>query len=184
MPHTYLYTIHPIPIINPHEFLPRSCLCRCRALSRPFPLSYVGAALRRPFLFPGCPKRRFHVRGFFHRSSSSTRSGAAPFVVKGAVFGYFFDVRGRGRTLFAGKSQTCSCSLIIQGGFQAGRANNGMPPRSRIMYIEPKGDGVLGGTARIGRVTYSKSGRSLVLQRTRIFLDQGIQGKLYAYGDA
>ncbi len=36
-----------------------------------------------------------------------------------------------------------------------------MAAKSRIMYIEPKGEGVLGGIARIGRVTYSKSERSL-----------------------
>jgi hypothetical protein len=35
-----------------------------------------------------------------------------------------------------------------------------MTQRTRIMYIEPKGDGVWG-PARIGRVTFSKSGSSV-----------------------
>ena len=35
-----------------------------------------------------------------------------------------------------------------------------MPKRSRIMYIEYKGDGLVG-PARIGRVTYSKTGSTL-----------------------
>jgi hypothetical protein len=35
-----------------------------------------------------------------------------------------------------------------------------MSHRTRIMYIEYKGDGIVG-PARIGRVTYSKTGRSL-----------------------
>ena len=39
-----------------------------------------------------------------------------------------------------------------------------MAAKTRIMYIEPKGDGVRGSTGRIGRVTYSKSGRSLYYQ--------------------
>src|SRR5437588_12035514 len=37
---------------------------------------------------------------------------------------------------------------------------------SRIMYIERKGDGI-SGPARIGRVTFSKSGRSLYYQGRR-----------------
>jgi hypothetical protein len=36
-----------------------------------------------------------------------------------------------------------------------------MPHRTRIMYIEYKGDDGLVGEARIGRVTYSKTGQSL-----------------------
>lgn len=35
-----------------------------------------------------------------------------------------------------------------------------MSHRTRIMYIEHKGDGIVG-SARIGRVTFSKSGKSL-----------------------
>lgn len=35
-----------------------------------------------------------------------------------------------------------------------------MPHKTRIMYIEYKGDGLVG-PARIGRVTYSKTGKSL-----------------------
>jgi len=35
--------------------------------------------------------------------------------------------------------------------------------KSRIMYIEQKGDGI-SGPARIGRLTYSKSGQSLSYQ--------------------
>jgi hypothetical protein len=38
--------------------------------------------------------------------------------------------------------------------------------KSRIMYIERKGDGI-SGPARIGRVTFSKSGRSLYYQGRR-----------------
>jgi hypothetical protein len=38
--------------------------------------------------------------------------------------------------------------------------------KSRIMYIECKGDGI-SGPARIGRVTFSKSGRSLYYQGRR-----------------
>ena len=36
-----------------------------------------------------------------------------------------------------------------------------MKQSSRIMYIENKGDDGLIGSARIGRVTFSKSGKSL-----------------------
>jgi hypothetical protein len=35
-----------------------------------------------------------------------------------------------------------------------------MTPESRIMYIESKGDGIVG-PARIGRVTFSKTGKSI-----------------------
>src|SRR5882757_10267301 len=38
--------------------------------------------------------------------------------------------------------------------------------KSRIMYIEQKGDGI-SGPARIGRLTYSKSGQSLYYQGRR-----------------
>lgn len=37
-------------------------------------------------------------------------------------------------------------------------------PRTRIMYIEYKGDDGLIGNARIGRVTFSKSGKSIHYQ--------------------
>jgi hypothetical protein len=33
--------------------------------------------------------------------------------------------------------------------------------KTRIMFIEPKGDVVDGLTARIGRITYSKTGKTL-----------------------
>ncbi|MBN1516210.1 1-deoxy-D-xylulose-5-phosphate synthase [Candidatus Sumerlaeota bacterium] len=36
-----------------------------------------------------------------------------------------------------------------------------MRPKSRIMYIEYKGDDGIAGSARIGRVTFSKSGKSI-----------------------
>jgi len=39
--------------------------------------------------------------------------------------------------------------------------------RSRIMYIENKGDGGIVGPARIGRVTFSKSGKSLYYRGQR-----------------
>ncbi len=39
-----------------------------------------------------------------------------------------------------------------------------MRPSSRIMYIECKGDDELIGDARIGRVTFSKSGKSIHYQ--------------------
>ena len=41
-----------------------------------------------------------------------------------------------------------------------------MSHRTRIMYIEYKGDGITG-PARIGRVTYSKTGRSLYYKGRR-----------------
>lgn len=41
-----------------------------------------------------------------------------------------------------------------------------MGHRTRIMYIEYKGDGIVG-PARIGRVTFSKTGRSLYYQGRR-----------------
>ena len=44
-------------------------------------------------------------------------------------------------------------------------------PKTRIMYIEDKSDGLVG-PARIGRVTFSKSGRS-VTYRGRSFLKVG-----------
>jgi hypothetical protein len=50
-----------------------------------------------------------------------------------------------------------------------------MATRTRIMYIEPKSDSVLGGTARIGRVTYSKSGRTLYYQDCEFFTAEGFK---------
>jgi len=50
-----------------------------------------------------------------------------------------------------------------------------MAAKTKIMYIEPKEDGVLGGTARIGRVTYSKSGRTLYYQGHEFFAAEGFK---------
>ncbi len=49
-----------------------------------------------------------------------------------------------------------------------------MAHRTRIMYLEDKSDG-LSGPARIGRVTYSKTGRSLYYQG-RLFQSLAGQG--------
>ena len=54
--------------------------------------------------------------------------------------------------------------------------------RSRVMYIESKANG-LSGPARIGRVTFSKSGRSLYY-RGRLFHRLGGQGFKANYFDA
>ncbi len=42
-----------------------------------------------------------------------------------------------------------------------------MGHRTRIMYIENKGDDGIVGPARIGRVTFSKTGKSLNLLRDK-----------------
>jgi hypothetical protein len=44
--------------------------------------------------------------------------------------------------------------------------------KTRVMYIERKDDGV-NGSARIGRVTFSKSGRSLYYNRNRREAENG-----------
>jgi hypothetical protein len=49
-----------------------------------------------------------------------------------------------------------------------------MPAKTRIMYVEPKGD-VIGGMARIGRVTYSKSGKSLYYRGREFFAAEGFK---------
>ncbi|MBI3652508.1 MAG: 1-deoxy-D-xylulose-5-phosphate synthase [Acidobacteria bacterium] len=48
-----------------------------------------------------------------------------------------------------------------------------MPQKSRIMYIEYKGDAIVG-PARIGRVTFSKSGKSIDYRGRRF---QSLRGR-------
>ena len=54
--------------------------------------------------------------------------------------------------------------------------------KSRIMYIERKEDGV-NGPARIGRVTFSKTGKS-IYYRGRLFVGLGGQGFKANYSDS
>ena len=51
-----------------------------------------------------------------------------------------------------------------------------MPQKSQIMYIEYKGDGIVG-PARIGRVTFSKSGQSIYYKGRRYARSSAIGSK-------
>ncbi len=57
-----------------------------------------------------------------------------------------------------------------------------MPQRTQIMYIEYKGDGIVG-PARIGRVTFNRTGKS-VYYRGRTFTTLSGQGFKANYYDA
>ena len=51
-------------------------------------------------------------------------------------------------------------------------------PKTRIMYIEKKSDGVTG-NARIGRVTYSKTGQSLYYAGRTFAKHRGFKSNFY-----
>jgi hypothetical protein len=63
------------------------------------------------------------------------------------------------------------------------RRYNGVAMKTRIMYIEDKGDDGISGPARIGRVTYSKSGKSIYYKGKR-FETLGGSGFKSNYFDA